>query len=145
MAKTKGEARTNYKEKTAVKVEENSWVKVEEEAARAKAEEQARARVEQEARVRAEQANFLKIRNFVLKVDPNLLLSRDPGLLLSLVCFDIFSPPPGDSDVISQVERLSFLPGTFVCCWRASRRVTIPRQSRGLYFCEPLKAAGRGR
>src|ERR1700680_1813099 len=23
------------------------------------------------------------------------------------VCFDIFSPPPGDSDVISQVERLS--------------------------------------
>jgi hypothetical protein len=22
-------------------------------------------------------------------------------------CFDIFSPPPGDSDVISQVERLS--------------------------------------
>ena len=23
--------------------------------------------------------------------------------------------------------------------------VTIPRQSRGLYFCEPLKAAGRGR
>src|SRR2546430_16135249 len=23
------------------------------------------------------------------------------------LCFDIFSPPPGDSDVISQVERLS--------------------------------------
>jgi hypothetical protein len=23
------------------------------------------------------------------------------------VCFDIFSPPPGDSDVISQVDRLS--------------------------------------
>src|SRR5258707_3224370 len=26
---------------------------------------------------------------------------------LRTVCFDIFSPPPGDSDVISQVERLS--------------------------------------
>src|SRR5664280_2832605 len=26
---------------------------------------------------------------------------------LRTVCFDIFSPPPGDSDVISQVDRLS--------------------------------------
>jgi hypothetical protein len=55
MAKTKGEARTNNKEKTPAKVEEDSWVKIEEEAARAKAEEEVRARVEQEARVAAEQ------------------------------------------------------------------------------------------
>ena len=55
MAKTKGEARTNNKEKTPAKVEEDSWVKIEEEAARAKAEEEVRARVEQEARVTAEQ------------------------------------------------------------------------------------------
>ncbi len=27
----------------------------------------------------------------------------------------------------------------------AAAEVTIPRQSRGLYLCEPLKAAGRGR
>ena len=26
---------------------------------------------------------------------------------LRTVCFDIFSPPPGDNDVISQVDRLS--------------------------------------
>ena len=26
-----------------------------------------------------------------------------------------------------------------------SNEVTIPRQSRGLYLCEPLKAAKRGR
>ena len=55
MAKTKGEARTNNKEKTPAKVEEDSWVKIEEEAARAKAEEEVRARAEQDARVRAEQ------------------------------------------------------------------------------------------
>ena len=55
MAKTKGEARTNNKEKTPAKAEEDPWVKVEEEAARAKAEEEARARVEQEARVKAVQ------------------------------------------------------------------------------------------
>ena len=52
MAKTKGEARTNNKEKTPAKAEGDSWVKVEEKAARAKAEEEAR-RVEQEAQVRA--------------------------------------------------------------------------------------------
>ena len=56
MAKTKGEARTNNKEKTPAKAEGDSWVKVEEKAARAKAEEEARAKAEQEARVRAEQA-----------------------------------------------------------------------------------------
>ena len=54
MAETKGEARTNNKEKTPAKAEGDSWVKVEEEAARAKAEEAARARAE--ARVGAEQA-----------------------------------------------------------------------------------------
>jgi hypothetical protein len=53
MAKTKGEARTNNKEKTPAKAEGDSWVKVEEEAARAKAEEEVRARVDQEAQVRA--------------------------------------------------------------------------------------------
>jgi hypothetical protein len=56
MAKTKGEARTNNKEKTPAKAEGDSWVKVEEKAARAKAEEAARAKAEQEARVKAEQA-----------------------------------------------------------------------------------------
>jgi hypothetical protein len=55
MAKTKGEARTNNKEKTPAKAEGDSWVKVEEEAARAKAEEAARARAEQEARAKAEE------------------------------------------------------------------------------------------
>jgi len=55
MAKTKGEARTNNKEKTPAKAEGDSWVKVEEKAARAKAEEEARARAEQEAQVKAEQ------------------------------------------------------------------------------------------
>jgi hypothetical protein len=55
MAKTKGEARTNNKEKTLAKAEGDSWVKVDEEAARAKAEEAARAKAEQEARVRAEE------------------------------------------------------------------------------------------
>ena len=38
MAKSKGEARTNNKEKTPAKAEGDSWVKVEEKAARAKAE-----------------------------------------------------------------------------------------------------------
>ena len=56
MARTKGVARTNNKEKTPAKAEGDSWVKVEEEAARAKAEEAARARAEQEAQVKAEQA-----------------------------------------------------------------------------------------
>jgi hypothetical protein len=55
MAKTKGEARTNNKEKTPAKAEGDSWVKVEEKAARAKAEEEARVRVEQEARAKAEE------------------------------------------------------------------------------------------
>ena len=55
MAKTKGEARTNNKEKIPAKAEGDSWVKVEEEAARGKAEEVARARVEQEARAKAEE------------------------------------------------------------------------------------------
>jgi hypothetical protein len=55
MAKTKGEARTNNKEKTPAKAEGDSWVKVEEKAARAKAEEEARVRVEQDARAKAEQ------------------------------------------------------------------------------------------
>jgi hypothetical protein len=55
MAKTKGEARTNNKEKTPAKAEGDSWVKVEEKAARAKAEEEARVRAEQEAQVKAEQ------------------------------------------------------------------------------------------
>src|ERR1700686_662254 len=35
---------------------------------------------------------------------------RDSSAAMSpaeTLCFDIFSPPPGDSDVISQVERLS--------------------------------------
>ena len=54
MAKTKGEARTNNKEKTPAKAEGDSWVKVEEKAARAKAEEEARAKAEQEAQVKAE-------------------------------------------------------------------------------------------
>src|ERR1019366_6158710 len=55
MAKTKGGARTNNKEKTPAKAEGDSWVKVEEEAARAKAEEAARARAEQAAGAKAEQ------------------------------------------------------------------------------------------
>ena len=55
MAKTKGEARTNNKEKTPAKAEGDSWVKVEEKAARAKAEEEARVRAEQAARAKAEQ------------------------------------------------------------------------------------------
>jgi len=55
MAKTKGDARTNNKEKTPAKAEGDSWVKVEEEAARAKAEEAARASAEQETQVKAEQ------------------------------------------------------------------------------------------
>src|SRR5208337_1445568 len=55
MAKTKGEARTNNKEKTPAKAEGDSWVKVEEKAARAKAEEEARARADQEAQVKADQ------------------------------------------------------------------------------------------
>jgi hypothetical protein len=55
MAKTKGEARTNNKEKTPAKAEGDSWVKVEEKAARAKAEEEARVRVEQEAQAKAEE------------------------------------------------------------------------------------------
>ena len=53
--KTKGEARTNNKEKTPAKAEGDSWVKVEEEAARAKAEEAAHASAEQETQVKAEQ------------------------------------------------------------------------------------------
>src|SRR5208282_4144376 len=60
MAKTKGEARTNNKEKTPAKAEGDSWVKVEEKAARAKAEQEARAKAEEEARVRAEQEAQLK-------------------------------------------------------------------------------------
>ena len=55
MAKTKGEARTNNKEKTPAKAEGDSWVKVEEKAARAKAEQEARVRAEQAAQVKAEQ------------------------------------------------------------------------------------------
>ena len=55
MAKTKGEARTNNKEKTPAKAEGDSWVKVEEKAARAKAEEEGRVRVEQEARAKAKE------------------------------------------------------------------------------------------
>jgi TolA protein len=54
MSKTKGEARTNNKEKTPAKAEGDSWVKVEEKAARAKAEQEARVRAEQEARAKAE-------------------------------------------------------------------------------------------
>ena len=56
MAKTKGAARTNNKEKIAAKAEEDSWVKVEEEEARVKAEQEAQVKAEEEARVRAEQA-----------------------------------------------------------------------------------------
>ena len=69
MAKTKGEARTNNKEKTPAKAEEDSWVKVEEEAARAKAEEEARVTAEQEVRVGSENeiANFQEIGNEQLK------------------------------------------------------------------------------
>src|SRR5208337_4374851 len=55
MAKTKGEARTNNKEKTPAKAEGDSWVKVEEKAARAKAEQEARVRAEQAARAKAEE------------------------------------------------------------------------------------------
>jgi hypothetical protein len=55
MVKTKGEARTNNKEKTPAKAEGDSWVKVEEEAARASAEQEAQAKAEQEAQVKAEQ------------------------------------------------------------------------------------------
>ena len=54
MAKTKGEARTNNKEKTPAKAEGDSWVKVEEKAARAKAEQEARVRAERAAQVKAE-------------------------------------------------------------------------------------------
>ena len=60
MAKTKGEARTNNKEKTPAKAEGDSWVKVEEKAARAKAEQEARARAEQEARAKAEEEAQVK-------------------------------------------------------------------------------------
>ena len=56
MAKTKGEARTNNKEKTPAKAEGDSWVKVEEKAARAKAEQEARVKAEQAARAKAEEA-----------------------------------------------------------------------------------------
>ena len=55
MAKTKGEARTNFKEKTPAKAQEDPWVKVEEEAARARVEQEAQVKVEEEARIRAEQ------------------------------------------------------------------------------------------
>ena len=55
MAKTKGEARTNNKEKTPAKAEGDSWVKVEEKAARAKAEQEARVRAEEAARAKAEE------------------------------------------------------------------------------------------
>ena len=34
-------------------------------------------------------------------------IRSDLGAIFISLCFDIFSPPPGDSDVISQVERLS--------------------------------------
>ena len=54
MAKTKGEARTNNKEKTPAKAEGDSWVKVEEKAARAKAEQEARVRAEQAAQAEQE-------------------------------------------------------------------------------------------
>ena len=60
MAKTKGEARTNNKEKTPAKAEGDSWVKVEEKAARAKAEQEARVRAEQAARAKAEQEAQVK-------------------------------------------------------------------------------------
>ena len=60
MAKTKGEARTNNKEKTPAKAEGDSWVKVEEEAARACAEQEAQAKAEEEARARAEQEAQVK-------------------------------------------------------------------------------------
>jgi membrane protein involved in colicin uptake len=60
MAKTKGEARTNNKEKTPAKAEGDSWVKVEEKAARAKAEQEARVRAEQAARAKAEEAARVK-------------------------------------------------------------------------------------
>src|SRR5208337_73003 len=56
MAKTKGEARTNNKEKTPAKAEGDSWIKVEEKAARAKAEQEARVRAEKEDLARAQQA-----------------------------------------------------------------------------------------
>src|SRR5205807_2023730 len=36
-----------------------------------------------------------------------LLWSRRPDPGADTPCFDIFSPPPGESDVINQVERLS--------------------------------------
>ena len=55
MAKTKGEARTNNKEKTPAKAEGDSWVKVEEEAARASAEQEAQVKAEQEVRAKAEE------------------------------------------------------------------------------------------
>src|SRR5208337_974883 len=60
MAKTKGEARTNNKEKTPAKAEGDSWVKVDEKAAQAKAEEEARVRAEEEARARTEQEARVK-------------------------------------------------------------------------------------
>ena len=60
MAKTKGEARTNNKEKTPAKAEGDSWVKVEEKAARARAEQEARAKAEEAARARDEQEAQVK-------------------------------------------------------------------------------------
>src|SRR5208282_2341674 len=60
MAKTKGEAPTNNKEKTPAKAEGDSWVKVEEKAARAKAEQEARVRAEQAARAKAEEEARVK-------------------------------------------------------------------------------------
>lgn len=60
MAKTKGEARTNNKEKTPAKAEGDSWVKVEEKAARARAEQEARAKAEEEAQVKAEREAQVK-------------------------------------------------------------------------------------
>ena len=53
---------------------------------------------------------------------------------------DLHAADLGGPEYLSEAE-LSFIR-------RASAmecQVTIPRQSRGLYLCEPLKAAGRGR
>ena len=57
--------------------------------------------------------------------------SNAPMSPAGTLCFDIFSPPPGDNDVISQIERLSSIetkiaPRSLRMALGASSRLAIP-------------------
>src|ERR1700722_7857701 len=65
--------------------------------------------------------------------------SSAPMSAAGTLCFDIFSPPPGDSDVISQVERLSSNETKIA---PRSLRMALGASGRSAIICKAVSRVG---